>query len=64
MAIQTLEDLDFVDDIAFVLSTNKQMQRKTDELVKLAAKSGLSVSKPKTRINLGSRRSTNNHNRR
>ena len=47
---QTPKDLDFADDLALLSAISKQMQHKTDELVKLAAKSGLRVSKSKTKI--------------
>ena len=48
--LPTIENLDFADDLVLLSETSKQMQRKTDELVKLAAKSGLRVSKPKTKV--------------
>ena len=47
---QSLENLDFADGLALLSATSRQMQRKTNELVKVAAMTGLSVSKPKTKI--------------
>ena len=48
--VSDTQDLDFADDLALLSAISKQMQHKTDELVKLAAKSGLRVSKSKTKI--------------
>ena len=44
-----LDDLDFADDIALLAHTYQQMQEKTTQLEKSAAKLGLSASKPKTK---------------
>ena len=47
---QNLEDLDFAEDLALLSSFSNQIQRKTDELVKLAATPGLRASKPRTKV--------------
>ena len=44
-----LDDFDFADDIALLARTYQQMQEKTTQLEKSAAKLGLSASKPKTK---------------
>ena len=48
MLWKQLDDLDFADDIALLAHTYQQMQEKTTQLEKSAAKLGLSASKPKT----------------
>ena len=44
-----LDDLDFADDIALLAHTYQQMQEKTTQLEKLAAKLGHFASNPKTK---------------
>ena len=46
---EQLDDLDFADDIALLAHIYQQMQEKTTQLEKSAAKLGLSASKPKTK---------------
>ena len=44
-----LEDIDFADDIALLSSTAEHLQRKTNDLVKVAEQVGLKISKKKTK---------------
>ena len=48
-AMETVDDLDFADDIALPAHANQQMQEKTTQLEKSAAKLGLSASRTKTK---------------
>ena len=41
---QVPEDLDYADDLALLSATNKQLQLKTNELVRVSAKAGLQVN--------------------
>ena len=47
---QQLEDLDFTDDIAFISSTQQQMQEKTSLLAETSIKLGLRPNESKTKV--------------
>ena len=46
----TLEDLDFVEDLALLYHTHQHMQEKTRRLTKFGQQVGLQISKRKTEI--------------
>ena len=45
-----LEDLDYPDDLALLSATSKQLQLKTNELVRVSARVGLQVNTKKSKI--------------
>ena len=47
---QVIEDFDYADDLALLPATNKQLQLKTNELVRVSAKAGLYTSEHSTNI--------------
>ena len=47
---QLLEDLDCADDFALMSATNKQLQLKTNELIRVSAKAGLQVNIKKSKV--------------
>ena len=48
--VQVLEDLDYADDLAMLSATGKQLQLKTNELVRLSARVGLQVNTKTSKV--------------
>ena len=48
--LQVLEDLDYADDLALLSATGKQLQLKTNELVRVSARVGLQVNTKKSKV--------------
>ena len=47
---KVIEDLDYADDLALLSATTKQLQLKTNELVRVSAKAGLQVNIKKSNV--------------
>ena len=55
-----LEDLDFADDIALLSHNHQGMQDKVTRLAKISAKTGLRISKSKTKVTRVKNRNVDN----